>query len=201
MSEEVKSKLFHPFFTTKEVDEGTGLGLGLSRSILLEHGGTIEAQSQLGQGATFLITLPITYSAEGSSAGSVAVTTAPAGRAGSARILAVDDEEAIRLLVSTVLTQSEYAVDATGDAGEALAKLERTSYDIVLMDIRMPGVSGMELYARVIDKHPELTGKVIFMTGDSSDSTTRAFLEENKLAFLTKPFDIATLLEKVNGLL
>jgi len=62
-------------------------------------------------------------------------------------------------------------------------------------------MSGMELYARVIDKHPELTGKVIFMTGDSSDLTTRAFLEQNKLTFLTKPFDIETLLKKVNGLL
>jgi DNA-binding response OmpR family regulator len=167
----------------------------------LEHGGTIEAESQLGQGATFTITLPIAYLAEKAATGSEAVTTAPADKIKSARILIVDDEEAIRLLVSTILSQSECSVDATGDAGEALAKLESTSYDIVLMDIRMPGMSGMELYARIIDKHPELTGKVIFMTGDSSDSTTRAFLEQNKLTFLTKPFDIETLLKKVNGLL
>jgi PAS domain S-box-containing protein len=201
MNEEVLAKLFHPFFTTKAVGEGTGLGLGLSRSIVLEHGGTIEAESQLGQGATFTITLPIAHLAEKAATGSEAVTTAPADKIKSARILIVDDEEAIRLLVSTILSQSECSVDATGDAGEALAKLESTSYDIVLMDIRMPGMSGMELYARVIDKHPKLTGKVIFMTGDSSDLTTRAFLEQNKLTFLTKPFDIETLLKKVNGLL
>jgi CheY-like chemotaxis protein len=201
MNEEVLAELFHPFFTTKAVGEGTGLGLGLSRSILLEHRGTIEAESQLGQGATFTITLPITQPAEKAATGSEADTPAPAEKIKSARILIVDDEEAIRLLVSTILSQSECAVDATGDAGEAFAKLESTSYDIVLMDIRMPGMSGMELYARVIDKHPELTGKVIFMTGDSSDLTTRAFLEQNKLTFLTKPFDIETLLKKVNGLL
>ena len=82
-----------------------------------------------------------------------------------------------------------------------MAKLESASYDIVLMDIRMPGMSGMELYAKVIDTHPELTGKVIFMTGDSSDVTTRAFLEQNNLKFLAKPFDIETLLKKVNELL
>ena len=82
-----------------------------------------------------------------------------------------------------------------------MAKLESTHYDIVLMDIRMPGMSGMELYARVIGKHPEFAGKVIFMTGDSSDRTTRTFLDENKLTFLAKPFDIQTLLEKVKGLL
>ncbi|MBE3040656.1 MAG: response regulator [Chloroflexi bacterium] len=201
MNEEVKAKLFHPFFTTKEVGEGTGLGLGLSRSIVLEHGGTIEAESQPGQGATFIITLPITHLAEKAAARSEAVTPTPPGKVKSARVLIVDDEEAIRLLVSTILSQNECAADATGDAGEAFAKLESTSYDIVLMDIRMPGMSGMEMYARVIDKHPELTGKVIFMTGDSSDSTTRAFLEQNKLTFLTKPFDIETLLKKVNGLL
>jgi CheY-like chemotaxis protein len=103
--------------------------------------------------------------------------------------------------VSTVLSQSQCVVDATGDAGDALAKLESTSYDIILMDIRMPGMSGMELYARAIDKHPELAGKVIFMTGDSSDATTRTFLEHNQLKFLAKPFDIGTLLEKVNELL
>ncbi len=65
----------------------------------------------------------------------------------------------------------------------------------------MPGMSGMEMYARVIDKHPELAGRVIFMTGDSSDLSTRAFLEQNRLKFLAKPFDIETLLKKVNELL
>jgi CheY-like chemotaxis protein len=180
MNEEILAKLFHPFFTTKEVGEGTGLGLGLSRSIILEHGGTIEAESQLGQGATFIITLPITQLAEKAATGSEVDIPAPAERIKSARILIVDDEEAIRLLASTILSQRECTVDATGDAGEALAKLESTSYDIVLMDIRMPGMSGMELYARVIDKHPELTGKVVFITGDSSDLTTRTFLEQKQ---------------------
>jgi PAS domain S-box-containing protein len=201
MDEEVKAKLFSPFFTTKEVGEGTGLGLGLSRSIVLEHGGTIDAESQPGQGATFIITLPITNPIEKTKAGSAAVTTAPVRKVKSAHILMVDDEEAIRLLVSTILSESQCVVDTTGDAGEALAKLECASYDIVLMDIRMPGMSGMELYARVIDKHPELAGKVIFMTGDSSDLTTRAFLEQKKLKFFAKPFDIETLLQKVNELL
>lgn len=200
MSEEVKAKLFHPFFTTKEIGEGTGLGLGLSRSIVLEHGGTIEVESQLDQGATFMITLPITHLAGEKTTESRAVTAAAPKHVKSARVLVVDDEEAIRFLVSTILSQNECAADATGDAGEALAMIERTSYDVVLMDLRMPGVSGMELYARVIDRHPELTGKVIFMTGDSSDVTTRSFLEQNNLAFLTKPFDVDTLLERVSVL-
>jgi PAS domain S-box-containing protein len=200
MTDQVKAKLFNPFFTTKEVGEGTGLGLGLSRSIVLDHGGTMDVESQLDQGATFTITLPITYPAEEETTESRAVTAAAPKHVKSARVLVVDDEEAIRFLVSTILSQNECAADATGDAGEALTMIERTSYDVVLMDLRMPGVSGMELYARVIDRHPELTGKVIFMTGDSSDVTTRSFLEQNNLAFLTKPFDVETLLKRVSEL-
>lgn len=201
MDEEVLAHLFHPFFTTKEVGEGTGLGLSLSRSIVVEHGGTLTAESRLGQGATLTITLPTAQPMDMAATTSEPVTLAPSEKLKHARILIVDDEEAIRLLVSMVLSQSQCAVDATADAGEALAKLERTSYDLVLMDIRMPGMSGIEMYDRVTDRHPELTGKVIFMTGDSSDLTTRAFLEHHKLTFLIKPFDIAALLEKVSELL
>jgi PAS domain S-box-containing protein len=201
MDEEVKAKLFHPFFTTKGVGEGTGLGLGLSRAMVMEHGGTIEAESQSGQGATFVITLPVTQPPEETAAGRAVAIPAEAKRGQTARILMVDDEEAIRLLVSTVLSESQCVVDATGDTEEALARLENAAYDVILMDIRMPGMSGIELYARAIGKRPELAGKFIFMTGDSSDRTTRTFLDENKLTFLAKPFDIQTLLERVNALL
>ncbi len=201
MNEEVRARLFQPFFSTKAVGEGSGLGLGLSRSIVMEHGGTIEAESRLGQGATFIVTLPATRHADNAAAQSEAVTPAPTKKLRSARILIVDDEEAIQLLVSTILSQNDCAVDATGEAEQAFAKLESAKYDLVLMDIRMPGMSGMELYAGVIEKHPELSGKFIFMTGDSSDLTTRAFLEQNRLTYLTKPFDIETLLEKVSAIL
>ena len=113
----------------------------------------------------------------------------------------VDDEEAIRKLVSTILAQSGHTVDATGDEKEALQKLESTVYDVVLLDIRMPGMSRMELYARITARHPELAGKFIFITGDTSDLTTRAFLEQNNLSYITKPFDRDILLQKVNSLL
>jgi CheY-like chemotaxis protein/two-component sensor histidine kinase len=199
MSHETIAKLFHPFFTTKPVGEGTGLGLGLSRSIILEHGGTIEVESQPGQGATFIITLPITQLAE--EAPAEVITNAPAEKVKAACILVVDDEEGIRKLVSTILAQSGHIVDATGDAAKALTKLDSTAYDAVLMDIRMPGMSGMELYNKILEKHPELTGKILFITGDTSDATTRVFLEQNNLSYIAKPFDKDTFLNKVNALL
>jgi PAS domain S-box-containing protein len=197
MSQETKNKLFHPFFTTKDVGEGTGLGLSLSRSIILEHGGTIEVESQPGQGATFIITLPVTQPAEAAPA--EVVTAVSVEKIKTGRILVVDDEETIRSLVRTILSKSGHTVDTTGDAREALTKLENNTYDAVLMDIRMPGMSGMELYAKVIEQHPEMKNRFIFITGDTSDAQTRVFLESNNLPFITKPFDKETLEQRVNA--
>jgi PAS domain S-box-containing protein len=200
ISPEAKAKLFNPFFTTKGVGEGTGLGLSLSRSIILDHGGTIEVESESGQGANFIITLPVTPPAEEASL-KAAVAAAPTAKTKAARILVVDDEEVIRFLLSTILTQRGHTVHATGDTADALIKLESASYDVVVMDIRMPGLSGMELYRQTTAKYPEMTGKFVFITGDTSDQVIRSFLEENNLPYITKPFDRDTLMKKVNGLL
>ncbi len=201
MDKVTKEKLFNPFFTTKDVGEGTGLGLGLSRSIILEHGGTIEVESEVGQGANFIITLPITSTPEETTARDSSSAPVLTVKVKSARILVIDDEMPIQKLVSAILTRSGHVVDVTGDHKEALSNLERTSYDIVLMDIRMPGMSGMELYELVIKSHPELKNKFIFITGDTSDVTTSVFLEQNNLSYISKPFDTDTLRNKVNSLL
>src|SRR5664280_2200885 len=107
----------------------------------------------------------------------------------AARILMVDDEEAIRKLVSMILTKSGHTVETTADAREALVKMDSTSYDVVLMDIRMPGMSGMELYNDIKLRRPELAGRFIFITGDTSDENTRNFFGKNELSYLTKPLD------------
>jgi PAS domain S-box-containing protein len=201
MDQETRKKLFNPFFTTKQVNEGTGLGLSLSRSLILEHGGTIEVDSELGKGATFIITLPINQPSEEAETKTETTTQIPLGNVRAARILVVDDEEPIRKLVSMILAKGGHTVETTGDAREALVKLEGASYGAVLMDIRMPGLSGMELYNDIKTRRPEIAGRFIFITGDTSDESTRAFLEENKLSYITKPFDRNILVQKVNGIL
>lgn len=201
ISPEVKANLFNPFFTTKKAGEGTGLGLSLSRSIILEHGGTIEVESEPGEGANFLITLPLTPSAEGAIAEALVIAATSPEKGRVAHILMVDDEQSIRKLASKILVQSGHSVDDTGDPKEALLKLNNTSYDIILLDIRMPGMSGMELYAKIIEKHPELAKKVIFITGDTSAGDTKAYLEQNNLSYIAKPFDREVLLQKVQSLL
>jgi CheY-like chemotaxis protein len=199
ISPEVQAKLFNPFFTTKDIGEGTGLGLSLSRSIILEHGGTIAVESELGAGTIFVITLPITQLAE--EAPKEIITAFSAEKVKVARILVVDDEEAIRKLLSTILTNYGHTVDTTGEYLDVFEYLRTNSYDAILMDIRMPGMSGIEQYELITKAYPGFAGKFIFITGDTSDAATRAFLEENNLSYISKPFDKDTLIEKVNSTL
>jgi K+-sensing histidine kinase KdpD len=117
-------RLFDPFFTTKAPGEGTGLGLSLSRSIILEHNGSMSVESEPGHGATFIIELPVitSFLSETEALSPVAKEMAAAMKKG--RILAVDDEAGVRILLEKVLTQNGHTVDVIGDASQALAKLE-----------------------------------------------------------------------------
>lgn len=202
ISPENKEKLFKPFFTTKEVGEGTGLGLSLSRTIVLEHGGTIEVESEPGKGANFIITLPLDTQMGGPGPGQNPqfINVSPENFR-PASILVIDDEDPIRSLLSTILVQNGHSVDVTGEAGKALSKIDNKHYDAVLIDIRMPGTGGIELYNEIISKHPDLTGECIFITGNVSDSSLMAFLERNGLEIVTKPFEREDLICKVNAVL
>ncbi len=202
MSKETLSKLFHPFFTTKEPGEGTGLGLSLSRSIILEHGGTIEVNNDFGKGTTFTIRLPVTQPAEAEkSEDSETQPKSKDVKPPKASILVVDDEPGVRDYTREVLAQAGYDVEVTGKPAETLEKLEASSYDAILMDIRMPGMSGKELYSDIKAKWPEMARRVVFITGDVSDASTDEFLKEHGLPYISKPFEQDALLEKVSELL
>ena len=202
MSEETKGKLFNPFYTTKDVHEGTGLGLSLSRSIILEHCGTIDVNSEPGNGATFVITLPFNPTADNAAIQKLAnARNVSPENFKPARILVVDDEEAIRKLLSTILVQNGHTVDFTGDFLNVFENLRTNNYDAILMDIRMPGMSGIKLYKRIIKACPGLVGKFIFIAGDTSDTGTRAFLDQSNLSYLSKPFARETVTQKVNEIL
>ena len=201
ITKENMARLFDPFFTTKAPGEGTGLGLGLSRSIVLEHGGELNIESEPGHGATFIIELPITeVLLPETDATSPMVKEKPAATK-TGRILVVDDEPGVRTLIEKALTRTGHSVDTSGDPKEALDKLANASYDVLLTDIRMPGMSGMELYARVLEKSPAMANRIIFITGDTMGTDVKAFLAKNNLAYLAKPFDIEALKEKVDIIL
>jgi PAS domain S-box-containing protein len=197
---ETMEHLFEPFYTTKGPTEGTGLGLSLSRSIVLEHGGDMWAESEEGQGATFIVELPITEAPAPSTGTDTPASIKETGPTTPARIMVIDDEQSIRDYLQTALTLAGYTVSGSGDPDEALQTLD-DSYDVVLLDIRMPGISGIDLYAYILQKVPALDGKVIFITGDASDAEVRDFLKNNNLPFLPKPLELEVLKQKISSVL
>jgi len=192
MTPEVKAKIFQPFFTTKGPKDGTGLGLSLAMAIILDHHGTIEVESEYGQGTAFTINLPLDSETEASS-NRTAVSPPIKASKRTASIMVVDDEEHICQLVSRVIEQMHHKAESFNDPTQALLKLESDSYDLILLDISMPGMSGLEFYSRIIAKRPELADRVIFMTGDMAAPGLEARLKQTDLMYIVKPFQPAAL--------
>jgi len=197
MDEATLSRLFQPFFTTKEPGEGTGLGLALSRSIIFDHNGDIAVESSPGKGAAFTVSLPQSRDIQPDES-SISNKTSSAHMMPGRRILVVDDEPSIRLLVKKALSSSGYLIEEADTAAGALENIKQsTGYDLIIADIRMPGMSGRGLYNNIKKNYPDLAGRVIFITGDISDITTQRFLSSNRVPFISKPFNRGMLLDKI----
>ncbi len=193
ISEENMRRIFDPFFTTKEVGKGTGLGLSLCYGIIKEHGGNITPISKPGEGATFVIELPIALDAKAPVVHSNSPAPAKADfREGAGiKILVIDDEEPILQMVYEVLTASGYQVRTYSNGETAVQELRKNSYDAIFCDWKMPGLNGREVYERVRGSNPELCRRMIFITGDVINESMREFLEKEKRQCLAKPFTLA----------
>ncbi len=188
MPPQVLQRIFDPFFTTKDVGAGTGLGLSVSHGIIQEHGGRIWAESERGQGATFFVELPVKSWVQDASAflGGEETGAIPSGRQ---RILVIDDEQNIVDLILDVLNDGGFHADGVTSAELALRLLREREYDLIISDVKMPGMDGAacEKEVRAIDG--ELADRIIFITGDFLSPTTQAFLEAGDRNCLEKPFD------------
>jgi PAS domain S-box-containing protein len=196
ISAENMRKLFRPFFTTRPVGTGTGLGLSVCYGIIAEHDGRIWAESEFGKGATFFIELPITRRRE--SAGEPGLKRKSLVKTLSGKVLVVDDEPTVREYLSQVLTEWGHQVDVAEDGHEALDMIRGSNYDAVLVDIKMPSMSGIELYRRLKKIDGEtLAAKVIFVTGDVLEQETNAFISQSKIPLVTKPINLVDLNSKI----
>ena len=196
ISKQNLDKIFNPFFTTKEVGNGTGLGLSICHGIITQHKGTIYAQSEPGQGATFVVELPIVD--DSTQSGQAEVTKEEPQKPRGAKILVVDDEPAILTLLRRLLTQWGHSVETINNADAALDRLQRERYSLILLDIKLPGMSGVELYRHIEEIAPALTRRVIFITGDIMETSTQDFLDRAKVPHITKPIDIELLKNTLN---
>ncbi len=191
--EEILDRIFDPFFTTKPVGVGTGLGLWICQGIVTSLGGHITAESKPGSGATFRVLLPSATTVEQMSAQPprVAPAAPPPKRL---RLLVVDDEIAIGRTLAIALSD-EFEVSTATSGREALALLEDggTEFDVVLCDLMMPDVSGMDVYERVVVHAPALARRFVFVTGGAFTDRARAFVERVQTPVIEKPFDLTTL--------
>jgi two-component system, cell cycle sensor histidine kinase and response regulator CckA len=184
----ILNRVFDAFFTTKVVGVGTGLGLAICHRIVTDLGGELTARSKIGAGTVFRVSLP--------EAVTETVTVAPpaiaeAGRRG--RILIVDDEEMIIRILTRILG-TEHDVFATPDARKALALcVGGEKFDLILCDLMMPIMTGMDLHAEISRVSPEQAKAMIFVTGGAFTEKTRSFLSDVPKEHIEKPFDAANL--------
>ncbi len=208
------SKIFEPFYTTKEVGKGTGLGLSTVYGIVKQSGGYIFADSELGKGTVFTIYLPvhrgeIDENAELASGPvtskarqKVPVRTSPNVSAepwGSGTILVVEDEDMVRAVAERALTRQGYSV-VTAEDGEAALEIiaERTDFDLILSDVVMPGMDGPTMARELRETLPHIP--ILFMSGYAEEQLRKSINIE-QVHFLPKPFSVQQLAEAVGSIL
>jgi PAS domain S-box-containing protein len=192
MNEVTRGRAFEPFFTTKPPGKGTGLGLATVYAIVQQSSGTITVESELGHGSSFEILLPHLESGEARPAN--APRHIP-GRNGSETVLLVEDDDDLRQLLRGVLEQSGYHVLTSGNGQAALEIALAQSIDLLLSDVVMPEISGLDLAARLHERRPGL--RVLFMSGYPEDTIARYGRPFDRRLLLAKPFLPDDLLRRV----
>jgi CheY-like chemotaxis protein len=197
MGPDTLSHLFEPFFTTKPVGKGTGLGLATVYGIVKQSEGYVWAVSEPGQGATFMVYLPIVQDAAAPPTISPPLARAVPGEV----ILVVEDEPAVLMTMARVLREEGYQVLEAANGQLALDLLSEfpTRLDLVVTDVVMPEMNGLELAERLRGRYPRLP--VLFMSGYLGDDAVQQNLLGSDSAFLLKPFTPTTIAECVRSLL
>lgn len=204
---EIIENIFEPFFTTKPVGQGTGLGLSTVYGIVKQTGGFVYCSSEMGKGTTFHILLPrhVETAAEAAKAAESIKAEQPqaagADLTGSATILLVEDEEAVRAFASRALASRGYTVHEAGTGTEALQVMEETggAVDLVVSDVVMPEMDGPSLLRELRKARPDL--KIIFVSGYAEDAFAKNLPEGESFSFLPKPFTLKALATAVKDAL
>jgi two-component system NtrC family sensor kinase len=181
-------RIFNPFFTTKPTGSGTGLGLSISLGIVREHEGRIWAENAPQGGARFVIELPIVAPRPTGEFQSAPASHLVADRL---HVLVVDDEASVRVALQRYLSSRGHEVETTASGREALARMREDAFDAVIIDMRMPDVSGEQLFGELKARDPSYAERVIFTTGQLVDDNVRTFLQSTGRPCVPKPFEFS----------
>lgn len=192
IADETQGKIFDPFFTTKEVGKGTGLGLTVAYAIVQEHGGRIWLKSRPGGGASFFVELPV--AAPNLQNVKTTPQAVPLDTFKGRHVLVVEDEPALAVAVAEALGDAGFVVERAGDGEEGLTRLSEGTFDLIVCDLKMPRIDGMQFYRAMATATPSLARRVIFVTGDVAGTDAERFLEETGCRWLSKPFRLGDLL-------
>lgn len=193
---ELHRRIFEPYFTTKEVGEGTGVGLAFCHRLVTAHGGQIDVRDAKGGGAEFRVTLPAACCP--SDEDQEEVGTRPQTRA---HVLVLDDEPDVAVTVSDVISRGGYRVTVAGSAEEALARCAETWFDAILSDVRMPGIDGVEFFDELRRRDPDQAARIAFMTGDAMGQDSGGGVSGIGCSYLEKPAEPTEILALVAQLI
>ncbi|GEM_PF-662748 len=187
---ETMAHLFEPFYTTREPGEGMGLGLALSYTIVTNAGGTIEVESEPAKGATFRIRLPVATPLMGEATNGLdaaASDSSPSSK--RLHLLVIDDEPLVGRAVARQLREHDVVVEVRAQSAlERLRGGER--FDAILCDLMMPELSGIQLYERLCLERPEVTDRILFMSGGAFGEEAEAFVHRLGIRVYEKPWDL-----------
>jgi signal transduction histidine kinase len=196
---EVLARVFDPFFTTKPVGVGTGLGLSISHAIATDLGGRVEVESELGKGTTFRVLLP--PAGKPVDAKAVVSDAQPSEAKMRGNVLVIDDEPLILKVIKNVLG-GEHDVTCEQSAAAALDRFRQGErFDVILCDLMMPQVTGIDLYDALLEIAPKQAQAMLFLTGGAFTARAQSFVDRVPNAVLEKPFNETTLVARVRQLL
>ena len=200
MSAETMTRIFEPFFSTKEPSQGTGLGLASVYGIVKQHNGIITVASTVGVGTTFKIYLP--FCDEQPQIIGAGKEKGDLDHSGNAVILLVEDNETVRVMSHDLLEGLGYTVYSADHPERALELMKEipVKIDLVITDVVMPGMNGQQLFERITLEHPEID-KVLYMSGYTNNVIVADGELDNSMNFLQKPFTVDALMTKIKGLL
>lgn len=185
------ARIFDPFFTTKTKGAGTGLGLSICAELVKAHGGELYAWSTYGAGSTFTAELPVRV---GECPAVETPRSIPDGIVRGKRILVIDDEISMTGLLEDILTDQGASVDAVNSGMDAMELLQANNYDLIICDLRMPGLNGRRLFKLVQSSHPDLESRFLFVTGEIAEEPSHRTGDADSVRYLRKPFRINDLL-------